>query len=228
MVWSRLDIGEIERAIRASADDIDAPWRDLGEEAMSDDLVRRLMDGYRFVDSWLAERRDVFAYGQSAALIELNHRVLCGVTPERRAQYSGHIVETERHFYDNPNGGVAAFADWYRRNRNRVPNLLAGGIFTQVVSWPQLFIEGNSRTAALLASFCLARAGFPPLVVTKESAVEYHGLVDRCMVVHSTGVTRAFAMSMQTYRLAGFIARIAQPRFLAAEPTDVPAEPRAV
>lgn len=33
---------------------------------------------------------------------------------------------------------------------------------------PQLFIEGNPRAAALVASYLLARAGSPPLVVTAD------------------------------------------------------------
>ena len=127
------------------------------------------MEGYRYVDALLAERVDVFAYGQSRHLLELNHRVLCGITPERRTQFAAHLAETERRFYDRGDGGIGELHDWVQRNRTRPARALAAGVFVHAVSTPQLFIEGNRRTAVLVASYLLARGGLPPVVVTAAS-----------------------------------------------------------
>jgi hypothetical protein len=41
------------------------------------------------------------------------------------------------------------------------------------VSEPQLLIEGNHRTGALVLSYILAREGRPPFVLTAENAKAY-------------------------------------------------------
>jgi Fic family protein len=41
------------------------------------------------------------------------------------------------------------------------------------VSQPQLFLEGNHRTGALVASYILVQEGLPPFVLTRKNASEY-------------------------------------------------------
>lgn len=217
MSWARLNIAAIDAALadlgRAPRVAIDASG---SEEPMTADALRRIGEGYRFVDTLLADRVEIFRYGASAALLELNHRVLCGVTPERRVQFSGHIAETERWFYDRPDAGVGALFGWLERTREQPPVALAAGIFVQVVSHPQLFIEGNSRTAALLASYVLARAGLPPFVVTTALYPAYRDVVERCGAIERGRLTSAFAVSAAASQAAAFIRDAADPRFLLA------------
>lgn len=223
MAWARLNLAEIDAALAglgsAPRAVIDASGSD---EPMTADALRRIGEGFRFVDSLLADRFEIFRYGASAALLELNHRVLCGVTPERRRQFAGHIAATERWFYDRPEAGVGAFFGWIERNRDQPPVALAAGAFVQVVSHPQLFIEGNSRTAALLASYILARAGLPPFVMTAARYPAYRDAVERCSAVERGRLTSAFAISAAASQVAAVIATAADPRFLAAaEPARV-------
>ena len=217
MAWARLNLAEIDAALAALGAAprvvIDAAGSD---EPMTADALRRLGEGYRYVDTLLAERAEIFRYGASGAILEVNHRVLCGVTPERRRQYADHVDETERRFYDQPDGGVGALFGWLQRRRAQPPTALAAGVFVQVVSQPQLFIEGNGRSAALLASYVLARAGLPPLVVTARDYPAYRLLAERCSVLDRTRLTSAFALSGVTARVAAFLKEAADPRFLHA------------
>lgn len=215
MAWSRLNLEAIDVAIAGVAVLGPAP----GEEPRGPDTLRRLALGYAYVDALLAAHVDLFAYGSSPHLLELNHRVLCGVTPERRQQYAGHIAETERRFYDDSNGGVGEVVDWYRRNAGRRPAALAAGMFVEIVSTPQLFIEGNQRTGTLVAAYLLARAGLPPMVVTDRSDARYRALADRASGVTRGGLTGRLQVHGTVSRLTDLIEDCADTRFLrAAEP----------
>ncbi|TVR96419.1 MAG: hypothetical protein EA406_12055 [Rhodospirillales bacterium] len=138
--------------------------------ALSEPEVRRLVDGYAYVDWLLAHGVNPLDLGGSGHLLELNHRVLNGVTPERRRQYRNHLETTENHFYTNHGGGADAFYDWVDRNRDQPPRRFAAGMIVRMVSTPQLFLEGNQRTAALAASLVLVRGGLSPLVMTVTNA----------------------------------------------------------
>ncbi len=177
------------------------------------DVARRVGDGYAYVDFLVRDRIDVFRYGGSRHLLELNHRVLCGVDPERRLQFAAHIAETERRFYDEAHG-VAEFFDWSERHRDRAAETLAAGAFVRVVSGPQLFIEGNRRTASLLASYCLARRARPPLVVTPDGFADYATLADTCAAVRRGGAGGAFGLALAGWRIRRFIERSGRPEFL--------------
>ena len=210
--WGRLDltaIGDVLEAIgaRPSGATIDG-------EPVTNDVLRRLMEGYRYVDALLAERVDVFAYGQSKHLLELNHRVLCGITPERRTQFAGHIAETERRFYDRGLGGIGELHDWVQRNRTRPARTLAAGVFVYVVSTPQLFIEGNRRTAVLVASYLLARGGLPPVVITAESYPSFDEVAERAVAVDRNGFASGIGLTLAIHRVADFLQATADPRFL--------------
>lgn len=217
MAWARLNLPEIDAALAALAA---APRAALDaggcDEPITADALRRLGEGYRYVDGLLAERTEIFRYGASSAILEVNHRVLCGITPERRLQFADHIAETERWFYDRPAAGVAGLFAWLQRHRKEPPLALAAGVFVQVLSHPQLFIEGNGRSACLLASYLLARAGLPPLVVTAPHYPAYHALAERCSAIDRAALTSAFTVAGATSRAAAFFKEAADPRFLRA------------
>ena len=217
MAWARLNLTEIDAALAelgaAPRVVLDAAGSD---EPMTADALRRVGEGYRYIDALLAERTEIFRYGASGAILEINHRVLCGVTPERRRQFADHVAETERRFYDRPDAGVGMLFGWLQRHRTEAPLALAAGVFVQVVSRPQLYVEGNGRSAVLLASYVLARAGLPPLVITAPHYPAYRDLAERCSVVDRTRLTSAFALSGATARAATFLKEAADRRFLRA------------
>lgn len=168
----RLNLPEIERALIGVCEAVESNpklWRKLRREEMNADVIRRLIEGYCYVDRLLAEDVDLFAYGASEQILELNHLVLCGTSTQTREAAKKHIEETGRFFYAVRAGGVGSFIDWYQQQRGQAPQRLAAGIFMQIVSGPQLFIEGNQRTGTLIASYALARLGCGPFVLTPET-----------------------------------------------------------
>jgi hypothetical protein len=60
--------------------------------------------------------------------------------------------------------------DWHYAHRAESPWKRAAGTYVRALSMPQLFIEGNHRTGALIVSYLLVRSGYPPFVLTRENA----------------------------------------------------------
>ena len=69
----------------------------------------------------------------------------------------------------------------------------AAGVYIYILSEPQLFIEGNHRTGALVLSYILAREGRPPFVLTAENAKAY--------LDPSTLITETRKHSLRAFRI---------------------------
>lgn len=214
--WGRLDLTTIDAAVQDTMAHLPS-----GDEGDAEAQSRRLMEGYRYVDQLLADHVEIFAYGQAHHLLELNHRVLCGTTPERRTQFANHIAETEHWFYDRADAGISELDGWYARHRSRDRLTLAGAAIVQVVSRPQLFIEGNKRTAVLIASYLLARDGYPPVVITPEHHAEFTALTDRAARIERRGLVGSLQATLATRRLVDFLRETGEQRML-CEPQTLP------
>ncbi len=212
MEWARLDCAAIAAALEATRESREGTCGD--DEALVADATARLLAGYRYLDELLAHRVDLFGYGASEHLLELNTRVLCGVTPERRVQFARHIAATTAWFYDHRGGDIGGFADWMQRHASQPPRLLAAGALVQMVGTPQLFIEGNRRTATLVVSYVLARAGLPPLVVTPDLYAGYQAATEPAASIERTSILGIIAARRATARLAAFLLTAESPRFL--------------
>ncbi len=187
------------------------------KEPLSADVTRRMMEGYAYVNYLLREGIDLFNYGSSHHWLELNHLVLCGSTPERRQQFRDHIEETERRFYDDSVGGIGERVEWLLRNRTTGPEALAAGIFLSITSSPQLFIEGNRRTATLIASYALVSHGRAPLVATVRDYRAFFALTDGCKHIHRTRWDQALSFRRQAGRIEHFMRQTADSSFLIDE-----------
>jgi hypothetical protein len=146
---------------------------EMKREAMSDRVVAFMLEGYAYVDQLLAERVDALEMGRLSVFLELNHRVLCGADPEERRHHHRHLEATEHAFYDDERGGIRDVREWYERNRQTSVWRRAAGVYVRILTEPQLFIEGNHRTGALIMSYLLAREGKPPFVLTVDNAEAY-------------------------------------------------------
>ncbi len=80
---------------------------------------------------------------------------------------------TEKRFYDQEGGGIRDVVEWYDLHRANSVWRRAAGVYISILSEPQLFIEGNHRTGALVMSYILAREGRPPFVLTADNAQAY-------------------------------------------------------
>lgn len=211
-----MNLQEIENALTglrlASASNDAEDFED--KEPMSDDIVRRMMSGYAYVNDLLRDDVDLFTYGNSHHWLELNHLVLCGTTPERREQFRNHIELTEKRFYDDSKGGIGERIEWLQRHRTSTPEAVAAGIFLLITSSPQLYIEGNRRTATLIASYALVRHGLSPVVVTAKDYKEFFEVADTCKNIDRSRWDQTLTIRRETGRIEQFMRNSADPGYL--------------
>jgi hypothetical protein len=140
---------------------------------MEDSLIVNLMAGYEFVDGLVAQHIDLFAMGSLRLLLEMNAIVLWGRDKQKRVEAARHLEATEKRFYEQEDGGIRDIVKWYTLHRTESPWRRAAGVYVRMLSEPELFIEGNHRTGALVMSYILAREGRPPFVLTAANARGY-------------------------------------------------------
>jgi len=171
----RLNLSEIDASLRAVQADFGRINATLcaQRDAMSDEVRANLMTGYRHVDEALTKGIDLFGLGNSKHLLELNILVLCGTDQDRRKHFARHIASTERRFYEQEGGGIGTLMEWLQRNNGDDVWKRAAGVYIHILSRPELYIEGNHRTGALIMSYMLAREGQPPFVLTVGNAKAY-------------------------------------------------------
>jgi hypothetical protein len=175
MARPHLDLCAIESSLRT----VQADFARLNEtlstprDPMTDEVRANMMAGYRLVNDALAEGRDLFSLGNSKWLLELNTLVLCGNDEERRKAFAGHIATTEERFYRNGEGGISGLMEWMQEHKDNDIWKRAAGAYIHILSRPQLYVEGNHRTGALVMSYILVREGRPPFVLSVENAKAY-------------------------------------------------------
>jgi hypothetical protein len=167
------------RAIEASLRAVQAEFPRINailkspRDRMDDAIVERMLAGYALVDDLLARKVDLFSLAQLRTFLELNAIVLCGLDPQVRSEAAAHLAATEKHFYDEKDGGIRDIIEWYEMHARESAWKRAAGVYIRVLSEPELFIEGNHRTGALIMSYILAREGHPPFVLTVDNAKAY-------------------------------------------------------
>jgi hypothetical protein len=163
-------------AIAASLRDLQTHFSPINEllrssrDSLEDGVVENMIAGYGFVDSLLAQGINLLAMGNLKFFLELNALVLFGRDAGARGGAALQIAATERRFYEQEGGGIREVVEWHNLHRAHSPWRCAAGVYISLLSEPQLFIEGNHRTGALVMSYILAREGFPPFVMTTENA----------------------------------------------------------
>jgi hypothetical protein len=104
-------------------------------------------------------------------LLVLNQRVHYGVDLGLMAQHLPAIIATTEKF----NANIEPIIEWHHRHaaRGDHPYKLAAETYVSIVGQPQLFLEGNHRTGALIASWVNLYAGLPPFVLSVQNALAY-------------------------------------------------------
>lgn len=217
----RLDLAAIERALRAVQRDF-AKINDVlhcRRDRLDDRVVANMMAGYAYVDAAIAAGIDVLAPGSLKHLLELNALVLCGSDAAERAAEAPHLRATEEHFYDDRRGGIRDIVEWYQMHRGESVWKRAAGVYVRILSEPQLFIEGNHRTGALVMSYLLVREGCPPFVLTVDNAKGYFDpstLITRTrkgsfgMMYRMPGIKKDFAAFLKDQTADVFLAATRQ------------------
>jgi len=183
-------------------------------DPMDDRVIDNMVAGYAFVDTLVGLGVDVLAMGHHKDLLELNTIVLCGTSPARREQYAGHVEATEQRFYEEREGGIQDLAEWYKVHERESTWDRAAGAYVRMLSKPQLFIEGNHRTGALLMSYILVRDGQPPFVLSTESAADYFDPSTVVKDVDKNSPATVFRLSRVTERLARLLRERSDARHL--------------
>jgi hypothetical protein len=212
----RLNLRGIEARLRKVQQGFPLINRDLRSprDTMDDAVVANMMAGYAFVDRVLAQRTDLFAMGHSRCLLELNHLVLCGNDAARRAELASHRAATEQHFYAEQGGGIRDIMEWYGLHGRETVWRRASGVYIRVLSEPQLFIEGNHRSGALIMSYLLVREGRPPFVLSVENAKAYFDPSTLIRETKKHSFAMLFGMPGLKKRFARFLEADADERLL--------------
>ena len=185
-------------------------------DPMSDEVVENLLAGYAYVDILIEWDIDVFAKGKHKYLLELNNIVLCGPDQDLRAEFAQHIKATYNRFYEEPGGGIEDMVEWRANHLSESVWKLAAGLYVRALSRPQLFIEGNHRTGALIASYVLLRGGKPPFVLTVENAQAYFDPSTVIRNISKLGPIALFRLPGVKNRFAQFLEDQANPGYLIA------------
>ena len=212
----RLNLPAIESSLKAVQADFDRINRSLSQprDPMTDEVRENMMSGYRYVDEALAQGTDFFRLGNSRGLLELNILVLSGKSKAKRKQFRQHIASTEQRFYGEEGGGIGDLMEWLARNQDDNIWKRAAGVYIHILSQPQLYIEGNHRTGALIMAYMLAREGKPPFVLSLENAKAYFEPSSLAQVTKKQSLSMLIRLPKLRKRLAKLLKRSAEMRYL--------------
>jgi hypothetical protein len=221
-LWSRpeyqgtiLDLPAIESSLRAVAALANSDQCIANTTERLDRLaVDCMMDGYAFIDELVANKIDVFSMGQSNLFLELNALVLFGCNQQARVDYAEQLVATEKRFYDDDSGGIRDVVEWHALHATDSAWLRAAGVYIRILSEPELYIEGNHRTGALVMSYILARSGYPPFVLTVNDAEEFHKWSELFACRRKNSLLLRWQMPLFMRRFGEFLRAQANPEFL--------------
>jgi hypothetical protein len=183
-------------------------------DSMTDVVIDNMMVGYAFVDWAVADGTDLLDSRYVAGLLELNHIVLCGRDPNERREHRKHIQATTERFYEQEEFNINDILQWHRHHKDESSWKRAAGVYVRILSQPQLYIEGNHRTGALIMSYILARDGNPPFVLTVENARGYFDPSSLIKETTKTAATLLMKLPGMKKRFARFLEDQANEQYL--------------
>lgn len=217
---NRFDLTAIEASLRALQMDfsrINAQLLDR-RDSMVDEVIANMMAGYAFVDEAIGRGSDLFAMGNLHKLLEINYLVLCGADPAARAGHADLMRQTEEHFYNESEAGIRDVMEWYALNRHESVWKRAAGVYIRILSEPQLFLEGNHRSGALIMSYLLSREGHSPFVLTVDNALAYFDPSTLMKKTKKRSVVMRLRMPRLVKTFAKFLRRQADDGYLRPAP----------
>ena len=130
-----------------------------------------MVTGYQLIASYAEEESDLISLGRSADIFEINITVLYGNQEHRDNQeFKSQIKANEKYYFEKTNSGIGDFIDFHDRHHFSTPWQEAAEMYVRLMLQPQLFVEGNHRTGALLISYILLRNKLPPFVLNLDNA----------------------------------------------------------
>jgi hypothetical protein len=213
----RLNLSAIEaslREVQSRFDEINASLA-TPRDPMSDQVVDNLLAGYAYLNELLAQDIDLLARGNSRRLLQLNCLVLWGSCDPKAVGCAGEFRQTEEHFYDDGSpGGMRSLFNYASEHKGNGVWKRAAGVYIRILSEPQLFVEGNHRTGALLMGHMLTREGKPPFVLTASNAKAYFDPSSLVKACRKRTLRALLEVPKLRKRLAKFVENEANPAFL--------------
>lgn len=211
-----LDLNAIESSLRTVQRNFSEINRVINtpRDTLDDQVITNMMAGYRYVDALVAGGVDLFAIGASKHFLELNALVLCGTDPLARVREAAHLKATAQRFYEEDRGTISDLAAWYALHRDDTAWSRAAGAYVRLLSEPQLFIEGNHRTGALIMSCILVRDGRPPFVLSIDNAKGYFDPSTLITKTKKTPIGMLFRIPKLKKEFAAFLRDKADDRYL--------------
>lgn len=174
-------------------------------EHFSEEMLANMVSAYTFIDIHIAEVNNLFAPGNLKHLIELNLVVLCGTNSAKRKQFTDYLEANDNQFYDQTSGGIRDIIEWYEMHRRESVWMRAAGVYIRMLSHPQLYIEGNHRTGALIMSYLLGREGKPPFVLSVDNAKTFFDITSLIKKTKRNSIIMRFRMPRLKRYLAKFL-----------------------
>jgi hypothetical protein len=212
----RLNLQAIElslREVQQAFPEINAQLRSR-RDPMTEEVFQKMMEGYTFIDWAVSYDTNLLNPAHVAGLLELNHIVLCGRDPQERREHQKHIQATTRRFYEQEEFNIDHLLRWCRDHRQESPWKRAAGIYVRILSQPQMYIEGNHRTGALIMSYVLARDGKAPFVLTVQNAKAYFDPSTLIKETQKTPATLLMKLPGMKKRFAHFLEAHANTQYL--------------
>ena len=212
----RLDLKAIEQSLR----EVQREFPKINEslqsrrDSMTDAVLENMLEGYAFVDQAVTEGVDLFTLRHATALLELNHIVLCGLDAQVRQEYQSHIEATTQRFYEQEEFNIDDILRWYYKHEQESAWKRAAGVYVRILSQPQLYIEGNHRTGALIMSYILVRDGKVPFVLTVNNAKAYFDPSTLIKETKKTATTLLTKLPRMKKRFAEFLRTQADERYI--------------
>jgi hypothetical protein len=173
----RLDLAAIDGALL----EVECAWPRIDAELQRLHIGRKdpftavlrgnMLSAYAYLDELLAENVTPFSPVGIEHMLVLNDRVHYGTDAALMAEFASAIATNAEKFDDY----IEPIAAWYWRHsaQGDHPCKLAAETYVSIVGHPQLFVEGNHRTGALIASWINLDAGLPPFVLSADNAIDY-------------------------------------------------------
>jgi prophage maintenance system killer protein len=212
----RLDLKAIEQSLR----DVQREFPRINEilqsrrDSMTDAVLENMLAGYTFIDKAVADGVNLFMLRHITDLLELNHIVLCGLNQHIRQEYQTHIEAATQRFHEQEEFNIGDILRWYYRHENETPWKRAAGVYVRILSQPQLYIEGNHRTGALIMSYILMRDGKAPFVLTVDNAKAYFDPSTLIKETTKTAATMLMKLPGMKKRFANFLRAQADERYI--------------
>lgn len=138
-------------------------------EILSDIVLENMVEAYLYVNKLLIDKIDIFSIQNLKYWLEINSIVLCGISPKIRFEHHIYIQQTHDRFYEY----IHSILKWYLSHKNKNTFKVAAETYVGILSRPQLFIEGNHRTASLIASYLLLKNYQKPFVLNCDNAIAF-------------------------------------------------------